>query len=61
MSVTGKTFGMLAIALVGILVYLGTFLVGFHGLFYLALVLAPTILALLVVMTAGRNVGAGQA
>ena len=56
MSVTGKTFGMLGIALVAIVVYLSTFLFGFHGLFYLALVLAPTILVLLVILTAGRNV-----
>ncbi|MEO5373037.1 MAG: hypothetical protein H7840_02030 [Alphaproteobacteria bacterium] len=54
MSVTVKTFGIIAIALVGLLAYFSTFLLGFHAMFYLALGLTPTFLVLLMVLTAGR-------
>ncbi|MBF0094348.1 MAG: hypothetical protein HQL33_07840 [Alphaproteobacteria bacterium] len=57
MSVTLKTLGILLIAVVGLVVYLSTFVLGFHVLFYLGLGLTPVFLILLVILSAGRMEG----
>lgn len=54
MSVTLKTLGILAIAVVGLVVYLSTFVLGFHVLFYVGLGLTPVMLILLVILSAGK-------
>ena len=54
MSTTGKTLGIIVIALIGLVVYLSPYVLGLHVLFYLGLGLAPTFLILMLLLTSGR-------
>ena len=61
MNATAKTFGALGLALLGLVVYLGTFLLGKFGLtwsynlFWLGLVLTFVLLAVVAVLAAAPN------
>lgn len=52
-AVALKTFGVVAVVLIGALVYLSVFVLGFYALFYLALGGTFVMLGIMVVLSAG--------